>query len=294
MRFAFVMLGCLGLGLVARSSIAADTVTLPNCLLSLNDEVQLPAQETGVLMKIPVHEGDQVTRGELLAQIDDTVPQAAYNVALYKLRVAEKQATDDIDVQYAVAAYKYAGNKVHRDKSANTTHTGTVAEETVEEHLLEQEKFRLSIEKAQKDMEVAAMQKQVAEAELQAAAAKLKEHRIVAPLDAVVVELARHEKEWVQAGDTVMRLLRIDLLRVEGFLSAKDYLPSEIENRPVQVVVTLAHDKQVTLPGKIVFVKPLVQAGDQFLVRAEVQNRRQGNSWLLSPGLGAKMIIQLK
>ena len=36
-----------------------------------------------------------------------------------------------------------------------------------------------------------------------------------------------HDGEWVQQGDTVMRLVRVDLLRVEGYLNAKDYRPSE-------------------------------------------------------------------
>ena len=63
----------------------------------------------------------------------------------------------------------------------------------------------------------------MAEAEVQAAEANLERRRITAPLDAVVVELSRHEGEWAQVGDPVMRLVRIDRLRVEGFLNAKDY-----------------------------------------------------------------------
>ena len=92
----------------------------------------------------------------------------------------------------------------------------------------------LSIEKAKKDLDVAGLQKQVSEAELEAAEANLERRRLIAPLDAVVVELTRHEGEWVQAGDPVMRLVRVDLLRVEGFLNAKNYRPSEIQGRPVR------------------------------------------------------------
>ena len=164
----------------------------------------------------------------------------------------------------------------------------------IDEQQLEKEKFRLSIEKAKKDMAVAVLQEHVAEAELKAAAANIERRRLTAPLDAVVVELARHEGEWVQPGDTVMRLVRVDLLRVEGFLNAKDYQPSELQGQPVRVVVKLAHGQRETFPGKIVFVKPLVQAGGEFLVRAEVQNRQQDNFWVLSPGMSAEMTIQLK
>ena len=50
----------------------------------------------------------------------------------------------------------------------------------------------------------------------------------------------------------------------------------------------------VTFPGRIVFVSPIVEAGPQFLVRAEVVNRLEDGQWLLRPGLNAEMIIQLK
>jgi multidrug efflux pump subunit AcrA (membrane-fusion protein) len=109
----------------------------------------------------------------------------------------------------------------------------------------------------------------------------------------MVVELKPHEGEWVQAGDTIVRLLRLDLLRVEGLLDAKSYRPSDIQDQPVEVVVTLPHGKKESFSGKIVFVKPIIE-GRKFSVRAEVQNRRQDGFWILCPGQIADMTIQLK
>jgi multidrug resistance efflux pump len=208
--------------------------------------------------------------------------------------VAEKQANDDIDVRYSIAAFNFATAKLRRSQAANNKTPGTISEEVIDEQTLDRQKSNLMIEKSKKDLDVAGLQKQVSEAELKAAEANVEHRRILAHMDAVVVELSRHEGEWVQAGDPVMRLVRLDKLRVEGFLNAKNYEPSEIKDRPVQVVVTLAHNKRESFPGKVVFVKPLVQAGGEFLVRAEVENRRQGDSWLLNPGRDAEMVIQLK
>jgi multidrug efflux pump subunit AcrA (membrane-fusion protein) len=294
MRFFALMLGGLWFAMPLSMLQAADAVKLPNCLLSLDEEVQVPAQEPGVLMKIPVRDGQQVAKGDLLAQIDDIVPRAQYNVARYKLKVAEKQAVDDIEVRFAVAGADVYAAKLRRSLLANNKTPGTVSDSDIDEQRLERDKFVLQIEKAKKDMEVAGLQKQVSEAELEQAGANLERRRIVAPLDAVVIELSRHEGEWVQPGDPVMRLMRIDQLRVEGFVDAKKYSPSEIEGRPVEVVVNLARGRSETFPGKIVFVKRLIQTGGEFLVRAEVQNRKQGDFWVLSPGLPAEMTIQLK
>lgn len=294
MRLLVLMLSVIWFAMPLSWASAADTVTLPNCLLSLDEEVQVPAQEAGVLVKIPVREGQQVTAGELLAQIDDIVPMAQYNIAKFKLKVAEKQASDDIQVRFAIAGAAVYAAKLERSLRANATTPGTVSDSVVDEQRLERDKFRLQIEKARKDVEVNALQMQVSKAELKAAEANLKHRRMLAPLDAVVIELTRHKGEWVAAGDPVMRLLRLDRLRVQGFLNVKKYQPSEIKDRPVRVVVTLAGGRREAFPGRIVFVKPMVQAGGEFLVRAEVQNRKQGDFWVLRPGLSAEMTIQLK
>ncbi len=298
MRYIVLPLVCLGLALVPAVT-AADKedprkVPLENCLLSLSEEAQVPAQEDGVLVKIPVREGQQVAAGDLLAQIDDMIPQRQRNVAYFKLKVAEKQAADDVNVRYAWAAYLVAKRKLEKYQEANQRIPGTIPDIEVDLQRLERDKFLLSYEKAKKDMAVAALQKQVSDAEFQAAEVNVKRRKITAPLPAVVVELLRHEGEWVQHGDPVMRLVRVDLLRVEGFLNAMKYRASEIQDRPVNVTVTLAHGKRETFPGKIVYVKPLVEAGGEFLVRAEVQNRQEDGAWVLSPGIGAEMTIQLK
>lgn len=233
-------------------------------------------------------------KAALLAQIDDIVPQMKHKVAFYKLEAAKAQAEDDANVQFARAGYAHASATVRRTTAANNKTPGTKSEEVVAEEKLEEEKFRLSIQKELKEQVVARAQVQVSTAELQSAAADVERRRITSPLDAVVVRLSRRVGEWVNPGDTVIQLLRVDRLRVEGTLNAKDYLLSEIEGRPVEVVVTLARGRQETFPGKIVFVNPLVLTDGTFTVRAEVENRQQNGIWVLSPGLKATMTIQLK
>ena len=107
-----------------------------------------------------------MAKNELLAQIDDIIPQMQYNVNYYKLKVAEKQALDDVDVRYAKAGYDVAGAKLQRSLRSVAITPKSVADDTIDEQRLEKEKFRLSIEKADKDLNVAVLQKGVSEAEL--------------------------------------------------------------------------------------------------------------------------------
>ena len=64
-------------------------------------------------------------------------------------------------------------------------------------------------------------------------AINLKKHRITSPLDGVIVQLYRKPGEWVSPGDPIARLVRMDRLRVEGFVDASKYLPEEIDGSRV-------------------------------------------------------------
>jgi multidrug efflux pump subunit AcrA (membrane-fusion protein) len=299
-----------GLWLVSSPSLlkAADTATIPRCMIEPDQAARIPGQEAGVLTKILVREGDQVAAGQLLAQIDDIIPQAQKDVAKYKLAVAKRQAEDDIDVQFATAAAKVAEAEVREAQEANAKTEGAFPRAEVRRRLLEWTKMDLSILKSKKDMAVAALQAKVAEAELNAATANVERRRIVAPLDAdrdraqpgnepavfVVVEFTKHLGEWVQIGEPVMRLVRLDRLRVNGVLDPKEYRPSEIRGCPVRIAVDIPHvAKPLEFSGRIVYVNPVIEGG-MFQVRAEVQNREQNGVWILNPGMIAKMTIELK
>jgi multidrug efflux pump subunit AcrA (membrane-fusion protein) len=293
MRYVVMLLGGLWLGFSAEALNAGDPAKLDNCEIVLDQQAEIPAQEAGVLMKIPVREGQAVEEGQLLGQIDDEIPVLKEMVATHKLNVANKQATDTADFDFASAGYKVANHEWERAKASNRKIEGAVPDAEVVRLELEATKMYLSIEKATKDLTVAKLQAQVAEAELAGAKADIRRRRITAPFNAIVVELTGHVGEWVQAGQTVMKLVRVDRLKVNGSLDAKKYRQADIEGRPVQVVVSLPDNQEETFNGKIVYVKPLVEGGE-FQVRAEIENRRRGNGWAIYPGMSAKMTIDLK
>ena len=91
--------------------------------------------------------------------------------------------------------------------------------------------------------EIAQLTAAVHQAELDAAELSLQKSRITAPTPGLVVEINRHVGNWVAPGDPVIELVRMDRLRVEGFLKITEYQPAQIEGCPVQEV--LAGDRDV-------------------------------------------------
>ena len=273
-------------------------IRLTRCLVSLinNDGTDVPAQEPGQIIAMEVKEGRLVEAGALLGRIDDQQPQAQREERQYDLAIAKEQAENDVNVRFAKASLRVAVAELEQAQSANRQVTNAVSQAEVRRLALNVEKVRLQIEQAE-------MEQRVAEHTSGAKAARLKEldgvierREIRAPISGQVVQLVKDHGEWVNPGDTVIKMVRLDTLRVEGFLNARDYSPDEVENRPVTIKVQLAHGREETFPGKIVYVDPRVQAQGEFRVYAEVVNRMNTakSQWLLRPGSEAEMAIDLR
>ena len=272
-----------------------EQAEVSGCYVRHMEEVLVPAQEAGVLMTLDVREGDSVTAGQLLAQIDDIHARMQQRVAGFELQVAREEAESDISVRYARATEAVARQEWHQAVEANKKVTGAVPQAEVRRLVLKQNEAALSIEQAQMRRRIAALEAQVREAQVEAAGVNIARRRIEAPLDALVLKVHQHAGEWVQPGAPVIHLIKLDRVWVEGSLEAHDYTPADVYGRPVTVRVALARGRKENFQGQVVFVRPVIEADDTFLVRAEIANRQEGGGfWLLSPGMPAEMTIQLK
>ncbi len=277
-------------------SLSSNTLTLPNCLVTLIEDVQIPAQEAGQLTELKVKEGDQVTTGQVLAQIDDELVRRAEEVTRYELEAAKVEANNDVDVRYAKASKEVAHADLEKSMETNRNVPNTVPDMELRKLWLDLQKSTLGIEQAQHNLEVAQYKVSVGEAKHNASKQDIGRRQIKSPTDGIIVKRFTHVGEWVKPGDPVLRLVRMDKLWIEGFVDAtgpNGVMPADVDGRPVTVKVTLARNQEAVLRGKIVFVSPVVEAGAQFPVKAEVANKKRDGHWILRPGLNADMTIEL-
>jgi macrolide-specific efflux system membrane fusion protein len=271
---------------------AARQAHIPSCLVSLAAEVKAPALESGPLVEITVREGDYVQQRAILARIDDEQAQLQRFAAERELRAAMAQAEDDIGVRYAEAALEVAAAELQRSLDINRrAGQQTISEAEINRQRLEKRRSELQIDRSRLEQRVATLTAEVKETEVKAAEASMRRRRIAAPLDGMVADVYRQQGEWVNAGDPVLRIVRMDVLRVEGFLDGARYNPADVVDAPVRVTFTMAGGRRVELPGQIVFISPEAQAGNKHRVRAEVHNRQEQQEWLLRPGMSVEMTI---
>ena len=281
------------LPLLMGAAPAPSEAQLHHCLVSLIEDVQIPAEVKGVLVKINAKEGEQFEPGAPLMQINENEAKFQRNVAVAEEKVSREKAEDDVNIRYADAARKVAEAEYKLNEAANKQHPGTVPVVKMQELWLKVKQAELQIEKASHEQTIATYETDGYKAKVDLADEQLRRHHIVAPIKGEVVEIMFREGEWVEPGNPVLRIVRLDRLRIEGFLNIKDFSPSEVGKRRIHISVPLARGRIEQFDGVITFVNPLVQAGGEYRVWAEVVNRQENGEWLLRPGLEAEMTIDV-
>jgi multidrug efflux pump subunit AcrA (membrane-fusion protein) len=277
---------------LAQEAARPDPV-LERCLVSLVEEAKVPAREAGVLMELVIREGDVVRKNDVIAKIDDDQPQMEKRKAQAEYDQALAKAQSDVDVQYSEAAEKVAEAEYKKALDSHTKVPGSVTEVERDRLALNEKKSELQIDQARLEQRLAALAAQSKEVEVLAAENSIGRRLIKSPLDGVVVQVFPHQGEWMQPGDPLARVVRVDKLRIEGYVDSSRFGPDKVRDRPVTVEVMLADDRKETFKGRIMVTSPMVESGGDFRVVAEVENRQDPNSqqWLLQPGQTARMTI---
>jgi len=277
-----------------RLSGSLQRAHMERCLVSILNEVDVPTEEAGRLITLQVKEGDIVAAGHPLGQLDDQQARLSREAAMLERDAALTRANDDIEVRFSRASLNVADAELSQSLEINRKRSGAVTLSEIRRLKLARHRAELQIDRSNLELKVGMMNAKVQEAAVKSADAAIARRRLTAPLPGVVLTTYHEPGEWLDAGEPVVRIVRMDVLRVEGFLSAGHYSPSEIDGKQVMVEVELERGRREKFKGVVSFVSPLVHAGNKYRVRAEVSNRAQGRHWLLRPGMEARMTIDLQ
>ena len=285
------------LAAIAAPSLAQPTAQVSDPvvtgLVKVADEIKLPAKEPGVLIQLAVKDGMQVRAGDVIGKIDDSEPQMQKRAAKAAYQAAYKKWQDDVEIRFAKKQAEYSNAKLELLKESNRISAKSVTVVEMNETRLECDKNVLAIEKSGHDQELAKFEALTKQAEFDAAEQAIQRRVIKAPFDGVVEEIKRHQDEWVQPGDTILNLLRLDTMHVEGAIEQSKYDPQEIANCEATVDVEMARGRKASFKGRIIKVSSVVRSDGVYNVRAEIANQQNQGAWLLRDGLPATMTIHL-
>jgi macrolide-specific efflux system membrane fusion protein len=268
---------------------SAEIVEVPAMLIRIDEQVEVPAREAGVLAAVNVREGQMVEKGALIAQIEDDEARIAADRAKIEMEIAMANAENDVGVRFARKSREVVEAELRRSTEALDRYANSISASEMDHLRLLVDKSKVEIEQAEHEFKIAGFTRQIKVADCQAAQQAVSRRKISAPLVGEVVQVSRHRGEWVKPGDSVVRIVRLDHLRAEGFLSSR-YLSPKLDGLKVKLIVELPGDPAAEFAGKIVFVDPEIDpVNAQVHVRVDVDNQ----GLRLRPGMRAKMQIEV-
>lgn len=283
-----------GLALLAIAAAPADAVfadgrlTIPAAQLTVIEQVEVPAREAGVLEAVHVREGALVESGEELARIDDSLAELERSQAKLETDIAQARAANDVTVRLARKTKEVAEAELQRSVESVERFRRSVSQTELDRLRLAAERAGLEIEQAEHERQLDALTADLKANGLKIAELNVRRRQILAPIAGVVVQVNRRTGEWVEPGDAVLRILRIDRLRATGIVKVSE-LRSDLTGQRATFVVNLPGRPQAEFEGEIVFVSPEVNpVNGEVRIWAEIENKDR----LLRPGLQGTLVIQ--
>ncbi len=248
------------------------THSVESALVTLIEEASIPARSNGVLDSIPVKAGQLVEPEAPLAQLDEAEATLAVERVTQEVEVARKQAASDVKLRSARRAFDVAKRNLKRAEESNDRRKDSVSEAELDALSFKAFNAELEVEQATNDRAIAETTLQLRQVELRQAELALSLRRIEAPFAGMVVQVHQQAGEWAEAGKPLVRIVRLDRLRVEGFFKSHEVDESLVGRRAL-LTVDLPGRRGVRFDGGVTFVSPEVNpVNGQVRLWAEVDN----------------------
>ncbi len=264
------------------------SVTIESVAVKVCEEALVPAAEAGAITELHVKPGELVEAGAIIAHLRDSDMKLLVERTALEADIARRKFENNLDLLYARKSTEVAKAELTRSNESNAKYAKTVSDSELDRQRLLVEQGELEIQKANREKELAELTLQIRQNEHRTALDQLTKRQITSPLKGMVVEVNRQRGEWVQPGDSVARVVRLDKLRVEGFLPAK-HAPLSLQGAKVKVIATTEDETELTLPGLVSFVSPEVdRLNAQVRVWVDIEN----TELKLRPGTVARVIVK--
>jgi len=245
---------------------------------------------------VPIARGMNVFQGQVLGKLDDRELHSILKINQAQLEVAKAERDKKLEIIYAAHGVQLAINELQRMLVANRQMSNTFSEQDVQRAELARIHAEVNLE-LQKYIidEVKTKEVIVRESELDRTEVQIGLRQLVSQIDGMIVQINAAEGEWLREGQEVLGIVRLDTLWVRVQANVSEYTTGDLDGKQAAVRVAFPDGRMEVFQGVVVFCNPTVEVpGSVFEVYIEVQNRRDGNFWLLQPGrMGLDVIIQL-
>lgn len=286
----YLTLALIALFLAQSVSLAApqETISYPNAQLTLIDNVKVASLDPGVVQKIDVSPGDVVSKDDPLVTLDSELFVAEVAAGDLAWKIASEQAKSDVDLRLSCKSLAVSQKQLLKSENAVKDYARSISETEIDRLRLERDQASLSIEQAEADGSIAKLTAELRDEERKATAIRLRRRNILSPIDGMVVAVDTQSGEAVQSGQTVVRIIGLDKLRVKAVYSSKYALRVTAGQKATFELED--QGKTITKEAEVVFVSPEIRASERvFEVWADIDNSDRK----LLPGFKGNLSIEL-
>ena len=266
-------------------------------LVTAIDHVDVPARQPGVMAKLSLRRGASIEKDQLLAKLDNRRAFFNYEVARQETQIAKQQAENKLPTKLKKTIAKYATREYEMNESLFRNSRGAVSQlqlqtskSAMEQAIIDSENS--VAEEKQLDMSLhAQIQKE------QLAKLELENCEIIAPLNGIVSDIHRRPGEWVNTGDPIVTMVRMDRLRIETLMHPSEITPQQIISCRARVQIQISEDEHYVVPESRIFIAGAeIEPDGRYLIAVEIENEfatdhLNQKSWLVRPGMTAQVDI---
>ncbi len=275
--------------IAVRAGEPQSEISVSNAVLKTIESTTVASQVAGILSSMNASEGMVVTEGQSLGKVRDEAVRLELARLKTATEIAKKKHASSIDRRLALKSQLVAENEYQRAVRANQKVTDTYPINEIDRLKLVADRAKLEVERAVYMTEMAELEIAQAEHEYRKSYEVYSRHQILAPVAGVVTSVEKKVGEWVEPGTDLLRIVRLDRLRIEGFVTAEQSA-ADLHGREAKVSVALGEGPYETT-GKVTFVSPDVNSiNSQVRIFLEIDN----SGGKLRPGLKVNATISAK
>lgn len=242
--------------------------------LYLIDTVQVASEDPGIIRSV-VKVGQAIKSGQPIARLNDEIYAAQRAAAEKELAAAKLEAGNDVDQQFAKVSADVSRRVLERSIAANQQYRKAVSQTEIERLKLELKRSELSGEQADRTNAVNRISQHLKSDALKIANLRLENRHVRCPIDGIVTEVNTQVGQWVNAGQTIAKVVNPRRLRFAGLADREELLPNEIQETAV-LTVEFQGGVSENFDVAITFISPEIDPSSGFYeVHAEVDNAQQ-------------------
>lgn len=268
-----------------------DVIHIDTAVVSSINDIDVPARVKGFIQTLHVEEGDDVELDQALAQLDTAQVESELEAARIRAANAQRQADDQTPLKYAQATLDVAEKEL--EISVGLSNRDALPAQELERTRLSKIQAELQVQRSEAQMAIDQGQVDLEKQAVISVEELKRRHTILAPIAGQVISINRRAGEYVQEGETLLRVVDLSSVKVEGTIPRSRANPDQLMAKAVVIRLRLANDEVIAFDGTVKSIGLNNLEQDTYKIQAVIENEKRGGEWLLRPNLSVEMDVKL-